>query len=181
MAHTTVPWFLRYGLRVCLLSQGCLAWYANAPPTSPPAVAMRFFLTTSVLAIALISISSADDRRKLFEETIRPTLVRKCYSCHSQKAGKKEGGLLLDSRSAIRKGGEQGPAVVPEKPEQSLLLVAIGYQNEDLQMPPDRALPEHTVRAFRDWVAAGAWDPRETPAPASEIVNPSDPVAGKSH
>ena len=181
MAHTAVPWFLRYGLRVCLLSQGCLAWYANAPPTSPPAVAMRFFLTTSVLAIALISISSADDRRKLFEETIRPTLVRKCYSCHSQKAGKKEGGLLLDSRSAIRKGGEQGPAVVPGKPEQSLLLVAIGYQNEDLQMPPDRALPEHTVRAFRDWVAAGAWDPRETPAPASEIVNPSDPVAGKSH
>ena len=151
-------------------------------PIRLSAAAMPFSHIILVTLVTLTSVSSmADERQKLFEEQIRPVLAKRCYSCHSRKAGKQEGGLLLDSRAAIRRGGDQGPAVVPGKPRESLLLLAVSYQNEDLQMPPDRALPEETVRAFRDWIAGGAWDPRDTPAPSGEITNPSDPVAGKSH
>ena len=53
---------------------------------------------------------------KFFETKIRPVLVESCYKCHSAQSKRPKGGLLLDSRPAIRKGGESGPAVAPGKP-----------------------------------------------------------------
>ena len=95
-----------------------------------------------------------------FENRIRPVLVEHCYSCHSENAEDIVGGLLLDSRAAIRKGGDTGPAVVPGGPEKSLLLKAILYTNRDLQMPPDNRLPKQVVDDFRKWIEQGAADPR---------------------
>src|SRR5271154_4369842 len=58
-------------------------------------------------------------REHFFEQNVRPLLAEKCYSCHGDK--KQKGGLRLDSIEAILKGGESGPAVVPGKPDDSLL------------------------------------------------------------
>src|SRR5689334_1311167 len=76
--------------------------------------------------------SSAD----FFEKKIRPALAEHCYKCHSASSEKVKGKLRLDSRAALMKGGETGPAIVPGSPEKSLLIEAIQYSNQDMQMPP---------------------------------------------
>ena len=63
-------------------------------------------------------------------------LANNCYKCHSAEAEKVKGGLLLDTREALLKGGDTGPAIVPGDPEKSLLIKAVRYTDPDLQMPP---------------------------------------------
>jgi hypothetical protein len=98
---------------------------------------------------------------EFFEKKIRPVLVDRCYSCHSAQAQKLKGGLLLDTRSGIRKGGETGPAVVPGDLEKSLLVKALRYDDPDLKMPPKGRLAADVVRDVEAWVKRGAPDPRE--------------------
>src|SRR3954452_11083904 len=69
---------------------------------------------------------------EFFEKKIRPVLVDQCYKCHSAKSEKVKGGLLLDSRAGLLKGGDSGPSIVPGKPGNSLLIKAIGYGDPDL-------------------------------------------------
>ncbi len=71
----------------------------------------------------------------LFDKA-RPVLAEKCFSCHSHAANKSKGGLVLDSREAMLHGGDSGPALVPGKPDESLLIKAVRYTDENLQMPP---------------------------------------------
>ena len=99
---------------------------------------------------------SAEEVLVHFEKHIRPTLVSQCLKCHGPK--KQEGGLRLDSRGAILKGGESGPALVPGKPEQSLLLEALRY--EGLEMPPEKKLDPRIIQHFAVWIAAGAEWPK---------------------
>jgi Planctomycete cytochrome C len=97
-----------------------------------------------------------------FENRIRPVLVEHCYECHSVEAsnsGKLSGELLLDSREALLKGGESGPAVVPGQSEDSLLISALRY--EDFEMPPKGKLPEAIIADFKQWIETGAADPRD--------------------
>lgn len=97
-----------------------------------------------------------------FEAKIRPVLVTHCYRCHSVDAKKEEGGLFLDSRNRIRSGGDRGPAVVPGKPAESLLLSAISHQDSELKMPPKKdPLPKSVIEDFRTWIEMGAPDPRD--------------------
>ena len=99
---------------------------------------------------------------EFFESKIRPVLVKKCYACHSQdaaKAKKLKGKLLLDSREGVLAGGENGPAIVPGEPTQSLLLEAI--RHESLEMPPNKRLNENVIRDFVKWIEMGAPDPRD--------------------
>ena len=95
---------------------------------------------------------------RFFESRIRPILIEKCYQCHSSKSDAVKGGLLLDHRQAVLTGGDSGPALVPGKPDESLLLQAIQY--ESLEMPPDGQLPNDVIASFRTWIARGAPDPR---------------------
>ena len=95
---------------------------------------------------------------EFFEKHIRPVLVNKCYSCHSAKAKRVRGELLLDSKEAMLKGGESGPAIVPGKVEKSLLIRALRY--EKLQMPPRGKLSAKVIADFERWIAMGAPDPR---------------------
>lgn len=60
-------------------------------------------------------------------------LVEHCYECHSAET-KQKGGLLLDSREALRKGGDNGPAIIPGDPEKSLLIRAVRHADRDLPM-----------------------------------------------
>ena len=80
-----------------------------------------------------------------FEKKIRPILVKRCYQCHSEKAKEQEGGLLLDRRSGWIKGGNTDKAVIPGNPGASLLVKAIRYQDDSLQMPPEKKLPAEEI------------------------------------
>ena len=88
-----------------------------------------------------------------FEARVRPILVDQCIKCHGPK--KQSSGLRLDSREAAIKGGDSGPALVPAKPDESLLIRAIAQTHEELKMPPKGKLPEASVAILRQWVAQG--------------------------
>src|SRR5262245_39269503 len=99
---------------------------------------------TSLLVLVLFPpVIFADD--EFFEKKIRPILVENCFECHSAKAPKLKGGLKLDSRATVLKGGDSGPAVETNAPERSLILRAISYKDTDLQMPPRGTLPDPTI------------------------------------
>ena len=95
-----------------------------------------------------------------FENKIRPILADACYGCHSEARNKSKGGLHLDSREAMLHGGDTGPSLVPGDPDQSLLITAIRYQDEDLQMPPDDPLSPEQIRHFETWIQNGAVFPQ---------------------
>jgi cytochrome c553 len=108
--------------------------------------------------------ASAPDRAgiEFFEKHIRPVLVDHCYNCHSLGAEKGvKGGLLLDTRDALLKGGDNGPAIVAGDPEKSLLIRAVRYHDENLQMPPKgKKLSDQQIEDLAAWVKMGAPDPR---------------------
>lgn len=113
------------------------------------------------LATVLMGTSYADETtEKFFREKIEAVLKRECYSCHASGAKTIEAGLKLDSPSAIRNGGDSGPAIDLEQPEESLLLVALKHES-GLAMPPNRPrLSDQIVQDFRSWLSMGAPDPR---------------------
>lgn len=90
-----------------------------------------------------------------FEKRVRPLLVQRCFECHSAKAEKLKGGLLLDSREAILTGGDSGPAAVVGDIEKSLIVQAIRFDNENVQMPPAGKLPEAEIAVLTEWVRRG--------------------------
>jgi len=106
-----------------------------------------------MLATGTTRLASATDQEDFFESRVRPLLIRKCYECHRRKA---EGGLRLDSRKQILIGGTSGPAVIPGKPEQSLLWQVIAQQHSDITMPPSETLKKGEVKVFEKWIAEGA-------------------------
>src|SRR5207244_6316928 len=99
-------------------------------------------LTAAELPKAAV-VSTAD--REFFERKVRPLLSQHCYQCHSTKAKKQRGGLQLDSRPAVEKGGDSGSPIVPGRPNDSLLIRAVRYQDERVQMPPKGKLPDREV------------------------------------
>jgi len=113
------------------------------------------------LVVVGLSNARAAGEFDYFEKEIRPLLHKHCYKCHSTEAEKLKGGLLLDSRRGWATGGDSGPAIVPGDPEGSLLLRAVSYADDDLQMPPKYKLADHERAALGKWVEAGAADPRD--------------------
>lgn len=95
---------------------------------------------------------------EFFEKEVRPLLVKHCYQCHAGEES--NGSLRLDSRDAVLRGGDSGPAIVTGDPEKSRLIRAIRYKDQDLQMPPDTPLAPAEVEILEKWVAVGAPDPR---------------------
>ena len=124
----------------------------------------RRVLLYALLAAASFTatfVPGAENHLEFFEKKIRPIFTEHCYSCHSAQAEKIKGGLLLDSKEGLLKGGESGPAIVPGDPENSLLIKAVRYADKDLQMPPkDKKLLESQINDLLEWVKMGAPDPR---------------------
>src|SRR4051812_14612830 len=87
-----------------------------------------------------------------FETRVRPVLAANCYDCHTDE---RMGGLRVDSRESLLKGGRSGPAIVPGDPEQSLLIAAV-RQTGKLKMPKGGQLTPEEITALVDWVKAGA-------------------------
>ncbi len=113
---------------------------------------------------AAATADDAEDRREaaLFEAEIRPVLTTQCAKCHGE--AKQKGGLRVDSRDALMAGGDSGPALVPGKPDESLIVAAL--RHEGPEMPPDGKLDDRTVDAFTRWVEHGAAWPGSGTAPA---------------
>ncbi|HYR57468.1 MAG TPA: c-type cytochrome domain-containing protein, partial [Chthoniobacteraceae bacterium] len=130
-------------------------------------ISLRWIL---FLFFALPLAARAGDGAAFFDAKVRPLLARRCFECHSHEK-KIKGGLALDSRSGWEKGGDSGPAVAPGKPDESLLIKAIGYQDKDLAMPPKTKLDDAEIAIFTEWVKMGAPDPRESVAAKSGVVS----------
>ena len=114
-----------------------------------------------VLGVGSVLFANADSAKiEFFEKKVRPALAKYCYECHSAKSEKVKGGLLLDTKLGIRKGGDTGPAVVPGDLKESLLIESIHWKNEDLQMPSKKKLPDAVIKILEEWVRMGAPDPR---------------------
>jgi hypothetical protein len=133
-------------------------------PTPPPI--LRTTARLLVLAsTALCSSSQAAPTPKdfeFFEKQVRPLLVSHCMECHT---GDDPGGKLsMESLAGMLTGGLRGPALVPGKPNQSLLVSAIRH-NEELKMPPKRKLPTAQRAILTEWVKRGAPWPNAKSAP----------------
>jgi len=99
-----------------------------------------------------------------FETRIRPILATKCYACHSVESGEAEGGLRLDSKEAMLRGGNSGSVITPKNPLKSLLIKAVEHQDPNLTMPPKSAggkLTPAEIKELTRWVRMGAPDPRK--------------------
>ena len=129
--------------------------------------ARLFWLSLSLIAWMPLRAVAADltpNQVDFFENRIRPVLADNCYKCHSTLAEKVKGGLLLDSREALLKGGDSGVVLVPGDPERSSLIKAVRYTDPDLQMPKDKKLPADQIADLVTWVKMGAPDPRSATA-----------------
>lgn len=114
-------------------------------------------VVTLIVTLSLLAAPESDAQGvEFFETKIRPALVEHCHSCHSQDAKRIRAGLRVDSREALLEGGDSGPAIVPGKPDESPLVLAVRYLSQDLEMPPDGKLPGRTIEAFTEWVRMGA-------------------------
>jgi hypothetical protein len=143
--------------------------------TFPQAVGVLFLLSSA----AVLAGDLTPEQLTFFETKIRPVLSKSCYRCHSQSEGKSKGGLTLDTRAGWQKGGESGAAIVPGKPDESLLIKAVRYDDEDMQMPPaanskGSKLPADQIADLEQWVRMGAPDPRVAPVARRDISKISD-------
>jgi len=99
-----------------------------------------------------------------FESKVRPLLVEHCYDCHG--SDQQEAELRVDSYAEMLAGGISGPSVIPGNVEESLLLAAVSYRDEALQMPPDGKLSDEQIAVLTQWIAGGARHPEESQPPS---------------
>ncbi len=107
-----------------------------------------------------------------FEKHIRPVLVESCYECHSARSEKLRGGLMLDTKDGLLKGGDSGAALVPGNPDKSLILQTMRHETKDsdLHMPPKKdKLSDAILSDFENWIRMGAPDPRTEKAVAKTV------------
>ncbi len=126
-------------------------------------------ITHALTALAFLQFMAASSRAaqalppehlEFFEKEVRPLLVKRCFECHDGSVTK--GGLSLALAHGWQTGGDSGPAIVPGKPDESLLIRSIRYTDEDYLMPPKKKgkLPDEEIAILTKWVAMGAPDPR---------------------
>jgi hypothetical protein len=133
------------------------------PMTCPPPIFVRSFVHAAVCLTATAAIAAnpqfAPNQIEFFESKVRPVLAGTCQKCHG--GANHKGGLRLDSRDAVLKGGDSGAAVVPGKPDSSPMIEAINYRG--LEMPPTGKLKPREIEALVEWVKMGAPWPKEQP------------------
>jgi Protein of unknown function (DUF1553)/Protein of unknown function (DUF1549)/Planctomycete cytochrome C len=155
----------------------------SAFPLLRRTVPMVLIALTAMVGPALAE-ALPPEQVEFFENKIRPVLVDRCYSCHSSTSEKIKGGLRVDTRDGLLKGGTTGSAIEPGQPDRSLLIQAVKGTARDLdQMPPKKEpLKPDEIAALEEWVRMGAPDPRSGPTPAVAsaathwaFLRPTDP------
>ncbi len=131
------------------------------------------FLAAAVLVTAIGVRANAEQAAvaaqgaEFFEARVRPILAANCYECHAEAA---KGDLRMDSREALLKGGESGPALVPGDPDKSLLIQAVRQSDPSApRMPKGKSkLKPDEIDVLVEWVRAGAvWPASSKSAPAA--------------
>src|SRR5207237_10851668 len=119
------------------------------------------FLASACVASAQVAI----EKIEFFESRIRPVLANNCFACHTDS---KLGGLRVDSRVALLEGGKSGPAIVPGRPEESLLVKAVMHADPKLKMPMGgEKLKDNEIADLKYWIQAmAAFWPTEEGKPA---------------
>ena len=120
-----------------------------------------------MLGLLLIASLSQDPGSEFFEANIRPLLEERCTKCHGEE--KQKAGLRLDLYGSILIGGESGAAITPGDVNDSLLLHAVSYEDEFLQMPPRSQLTEDELATLHEWVLMGAPGPITEGAGAVQV------------
>ncbi len=133
------------------------------------ATTVAAMLTIAVCWLGATAVTTAADAPanpeglKLFEAKIRPILADNCVGCHGPD--KQKGKLRLDTREGLIKGGMDEDKVVkviePGDPDKSMIIEAVNYKNEDIQMPPpkkkeNRKLSDEQIKDLTEWVKLGA-------------------------
>lgn len=124
---------------------------------------LQSLLLMTIWLVLASSLSLASDGEEFFERKIRPVLVEHCYQCHSAQSQTLEGGLRLDLLAGWQAGGDSDtPAIVPGRPDESPLMLAMRHDSRVSAMPPNlNKLPESVLDDFASWIAMGAPDPRD--------------------
>jgi mono/diheme cytochrome c family protein len=115
---------------------------------------------TLALTLVATGLARGDDAAMLFDKIVRPLFERKCFECHSSKADEQKGNLKLETMEQVLKGGATGPAVIAGDVENSFLLRAIRYQEDDFQMPPSGRMSDEDIALVEKWVQALKADER---------------------
>jgi len=121
----------------------------------PPLVCVALFS-----AIGFTFPALGDEKPVDYLKQIKPLLRKHCVECHGAK--KQQSGLRLDTAAAAIKGGDRGPAIVPGKSKESLLIEAITGSSENVeQMPLEKpALSKKEIALFKRWIDSGAEFPK---------------------
>ena len=120
-------------------------------------------------------IESEDRKPPVTEPDVAAILSAKCWVCHGRR--EQMGGLDLRTRQSMLRGGKSGPAIVPGKPESSLLVKRIAGQ----EMPPPKLQEQYSVRGLTDdelakvrqWIADGALAGDQKPLEVSVSNDPA--------
>lgn len=120
-------------------------------------------LSAQEMEMQMSETTFSREQLDFFESKIRPQLIEHCYQCHAKDGDKIKGGLLLDTRNGLIRGGDSGTAIVPGSPEDSLLYIAMTYEDSSLEMPKKKKLPDSIIADFYTWIEMGAPDPRHDP------------------
>lgn len=154
-ARMLVPSHQQFDLNRILIRSVRLAWLVASY------VLVIVLSTTHTFADDSTTSSETFSQQQLefFESKVRPILVERCYDCHAD--GESEGGLSLESRTAMLAGGDNGPAIKPGQAAKSLIIRAIHY-DDFYAMPPDSKLPAAEIETLEKWVSDGAAWPAHT-------------------
>jgi len=132
-------------------------------------------ISAVIFCTLALEVSAATPAEQHFIEKVKPLLDSRCVSCHGPD--KVKAGLRLDSRPAVLKGGESGPAMVPGKPAESLLLQAVMHTKKDLEMPPKEKLTTNDVAVLRQWIVDGApWPEATSRVEAASILRAGERI-----
>jgi len=162
--ETLVAW-VKAGAKGGSSTQPLTVQSAAATPSTPASASPDAPRETSQAEVVKVSATAAPHPQgpmsdaDFFENNIRPIIANNCSSCHVDITS---GGLKLDSREAMVKGGSRGPAVVPGDPDKSLIITAV-HQTTSLKMPKGGKLTPQEVADLTQWVKQGAVWPRSAP------------------
>lgn len=149
-----------------------------------PAIRSRILPALLVLMLLPVDLSAEEqtfspEEIEFFEKKVRPILAARCYECHSKAQEKDRGGLVLDDRAAILTGGDSGPAATPREVDNSLLIEAVRYAPDGLQMPPEGKIPDPEIEVLTEWVRRGL--PHPTDAETKAVRKGIDLAEGRKH
>lgn len=112
-----------------------------------------------------VTLGAERTEKTVFEQKIAPIFVKHCVKCHGPE--KQESGFRLDRRDDFLNGGNNGPAVVPQHPEESRLMHLVNGTDADVVMPPDgNRLSDQQKADLKQWIKQGAdWPEKLTVLP----------------